>query len=102
MHITDYDALSCDPVYLATKAGLQSMTRSLTTHFALRIKANSIVPELIMFDSPEHKQHVLAQSLVGVEPGSEVFYRVLVYIFENPYITGTCLNLNDGGRIKYA
>lgn len=108
VHITDHDALSSDPdyvAYLATKAGLESMTRSFARRFAPAIKVNSIAPALIMFnisDTAEHKQHILEQSLLGFEPGPEVFYRTLRYLLENPYITGTCLDLNGGGRLKYA
>lgn len=109
IHITDHDALggSADHVaYLATKAGLENMTRSFAARFASKkIKVNSIAPALIMFneqDTEEFKQSILARSALGVEPGPEVVYQALRYVMDNSYITGTCQDLNGGGMLKFA
>ncbi|MEH6386389.1 MULTISPECIES: dihydromonapterin reductase [Pseudomonas] len=108
IHITDHDALggNADHVaYLATKAGLENMTRSFAARFAPDIKVNSIAPALIMFndnDSEEFKKHILSRLALGVEPGPEVVYQAVRYVMGNPYITGTCQDLNGGGMLKFA
>jgi dihydromonapterin reductase / dihydrofolate reductase len=72
---------------------------------APEIKVNSIAPALIMFnegDSQAFKQQILSRSGFGVEPGPEVVYQAIRYLMDNPYVTGTCLDLNGGGMLKFA
>tara|TARA_R110001632_G_scaffold87837_3_gene190635 strand:+ start:569 stop:1294 length:726 start_codon:yes stop_codon:yes gene_type:complete len=108
IHITDHDALNgADDhiAYLATKAGLENLTRSFAMRLAPSIKVNSIAPALIMFndgDSEEQQAKLLARSALGFEPGPEVVYQAVKYVMNNPYITGTCLDLNGGGTLKFA
>lgn len=33
-------------------------------------------------------------------PGPEVVYQSIRYLMDNPYITGTCLELNGGRHLK--
>lgn len=107
IHITDHDALSGNPelvAYSASKAGLDNLTRSFAARFRPRIKVNSIAPALIMFhahDSSELKERVLSQLALGVEPGPEVVYQAIRFIMGNEYITGTCIDLNGGGMLKF-
>ena len=64
--------------YLATKAGLENLTRSFAMRLAPSIKVNSIAPALIMFndgDSEEQQAKLLARSALGLEPGPEVVYQ---------------------------
>jgi len=108
IHITDHDALGGSPdhvAYLSTKAGLENMTRSFAARLAPEIKVNSIAPALIMFnegDSQAFKKQILSRSGIGVEPGPEVVYQAIRYLMDNPYVTGTCLDLNGGGMLKFA
>ena len=91
--------------YLATKAGLENLTRSFAMRLAPSVKVNSIAPALIMFndgDSEALRAKLLARSRLGLEPGPEVVYQAVQYVMNNPYITGTCLDLNGGGTLKFA
>lgn len=107
IHITDHDALSGNPeliAYSASKAGLDNLSRSFAARFRPEIKVNSIAPALIMFhphDGPELKERVLSQVALGIEPGPEVVYRAIQYVMGNEYITGTCIDLNGGGMLKF-
>lgn len=103
MSISD-DALSYGSAdysaYLATKAGLQSLSRSFAAKYAPHIKVNDIQPGLIMFnkqDSDAYKQARLAKTALGLEPGPAVVWQAVRYLMDNPYVTGTVLKL-DGGR----
>lgn len=89
--------------YAASKSGLEGMTRSFAARFAPRIKVNAIAPALIMFndgDSPAYRERALAKSALGIEPGPEVVYQSIRYLMDNPYVTGTCLELNGGRHLK--
>lgn len=86
--------------YLATKAGLQNLTKSFAKKYAPKIKVNDIAPALIMFnegDDEAYRQARLKKSLLQIEPGPEVVWQTVRYIMENPYLTATSIPL-DGGR----
>ena len=89
--------------YSASKAGLEALSRSFAASLAPRIKVNSIAPALIMFndgDGAEYRKKALAKSALGIEPGPEVVYQSIRYLMDNPYVTGTCLDLNGGRNLK--
>lgn len=106
IHISDHVAQRGSArhiAYSATKAGLESLSRSFAARFAPRIKVNAIAPALIMFnegDSADYREKALAKSALGIEPGPEVVYQSLRYLMDNPYVTGTCLDLNGGRNLK--
>jgi dihydromonapterin reductase/dihydrofolate reductase len=108
IHITDYVAQrgsAKHTAYAATKAALENLTLSFASRFAPRIKVNSIAPSLIMFnagDDDAYRQKTLAKSALGIEPGPEVVYQAIRYLMDNPYVTGTCLELNGGRNLKPA
>lgn len=86
--------------YLATKAGLQNLTKSFAKLYAPEIKVNDIAPALIMFneDDPEdYRRARLKKSLLQIEPGPEVVWQTVRWIMDNPYLTATSIPL-DGGR----
>ena len=86
--------------YLATKAGLQNLTKSFAKLYAPEIKVNDIAPALIMFnegDTPEYRAQRLKKSLLGIEPGPEVVWQTVRFIMDNRYLTATSIPL-DGGR----
>jgi dihydromonapterin reductase/dihydrofolate reductase len=89
--------------YCASKAGLDSLTLSFAAKYAPHIKVNGIAPALLMFnpdDDAAYRAKALAKSALGIEPGSEVIYQSLRYLFDNPYVTGTTLTVNGGRHIK--
>lgn len=89
--------------YSATKAGLEALSRSFAARLAPAIKVNCIAPALIMFnedDDDAYRARALGKSALGIEPGPEVVYQAIRYLMDNPYVTGTCLELNGGRNLK--
>lgn len=75
--------------YAATKAGLESLTRSFAAQFAPRIQVNAIAPGLVMLnDDRAVDRHI---------PGPGVIYQTLRYLLDNDYVTGAVLPV-DGGE----
>ena len=88
--------------YLASKAGLESMTRSFAKKYAPRIKVNAIAPGLIRFnpDDDEHyKAKTLSKAALPIEPGEQVVWQTLQFIFNNPYMTGEIIPLRGGRHL---
>jgi len=86
--------------YVATKAGLESLTQSFAARFAPYIKVNAIAPALIMFqpdDDAEYREKALKKSALQIEPGADVITQTLRYILDNSYLTGVILPV-EGGR----
>ena len=106
IHISDHVAQRGSArhiAYSASKAGLEALSLSFAARLAPRIKVNSIAPALIMFnagDQPDYREKALAKSALGIEPGPEVVYQSIRYLMDNPYVTGTCLDLNGGRNLK--
>ena len=106
IHISDHVAQRGSArhiAYSASKAGLETLSRSFAARLAPRIKVNSIAPALIMFnegDTKDYREKALAKSALGIEPGPEVVYQSIRYLMDNPYVTGTCLDLNGGLNLK--
>lgn len=88
--------------YAASKAGLDSLTLSFAASLAPAVKVNGIAPALIQFnpdDDETYRRKALAKSALGIEPGPEVIYQSLRYLFDNPYVTGTTLRVNGGRHL---
>lgn len=106
IHITDYvvqRGSAKHMAYCATKAGLQNLALSFASRYAPRIKVNAIAPAMIMFnadDSPEYRTKTLAKSALGIEPGPDVVYQAIRYLMDNPYVTGSVLELNGGRNLR--
>lgn len=106
IHISDHVAQRGSArhiAYSATKAGLEALSLGFAARLAPRIKVNSIAPALIMFndhDTEQYREKALAKSALGIEPGPEVVYQSIRYLMDNPYVTGTCLDLNGGRNLK--
>lgn len=86
--------------YVATKAGLESLTLSFAALFAPDIKVNAIAPALIMFnehDDDAYRAKALKKSALQIEPGAGVITQTLDYILNNPYLTGVTVPV-EGGR----
>lgn len=91
------------PAYCASKAGLDSLTLSFAARFAPEIKVNGIAPAMLMFnedDDEAYRIRALAKSPLGFEPGPEVMYQSLLSLLNNPYLTGTIVQLNGGRHVK--
>ena len=103
VHMTDFAVQKGSAkraAYIATKAGLESMTRSFGKRFAPHIKVNAIAPALIKFneeDDEAYRETALRKSVMRLEPGEEVVWQALLFILENRYLTGTVIPM-DGGR----
>ncbi|GGC06421.1 short-chain dehydrogenase [Marinobacterium zhoushanense] len=105
IHMTDYVAQrgARHMAYAATKSGLENLTLSFASQLAPQIKVNSIAPSLIMFnegDDEAYRAKALAKSALAIEPGPEVVYQAVRYLLDNPYVTGTCLELNGGRNLR--
>ncbi len=106
IHLSDYVAQRGSAkhlAYCATKAGLESLSLSFAARYAPAIKVNAIAPSLILFndgDEEDYRQRALAKSALGIEPGPDVVYQAIRYLLNNPYVTGTCLELNGGRDLR--
>lgn len=86
--------------YCSTKAGLESITKSIAKKYAPFIRANSIQPGPVKFlpsHSQEAKNKVLSETLLASEGGFECLIKTVEFIINNHYLTGTCIKV-DGGR----
>lgn len=103
IHMTDYAVQKGSAkrtAYVATKAGLESMTRSFARRYAPHIKVNAIAPALIKFnpgDEAAYRESALRKSALGIEPGEDVVWQALHFILGNAFLTGAVLPM-DGGR----
>jgi len=89
--------------YVASKAGLDSLTLSFAARLAPDIKVNGIAPALLAFnegDSPEYQEKVLAKSPLRMEPGFHVLWQTVDYLLQQPYMTGNLLRLNGGRHLQ--
>ena len=106
VHMTDYNALRGSDdhaAYAATKAGLESLTRSFARLYAPKVKVNAIAPYLIIMNDGD-KEMEAEQALnippMGLEPGEIVIWQTLEYIMANSYITGTTIAVDGGMPLK--
>lgn len=86
--------------YCSTKAGLESITKSIAKKYAPFVRANSIQPGPVKFlpsHSDEAKSKVLSETLLASEGGFECLIKTTEFIINNHYLTGTCIKV-DGGR----
>ncbi len=88
--------------YLASKAGLESLTLSFAKRFAPRIKVNAIAPALLMFnegDDLAYRAERLKRSVLQIEPGPGVVLDAVCYLLHSSYTTGSILPLNGGRHL---
>jgi dihydromonapterin reductase/dihydrofolate reductase len=106
IHMTDIYAQTPHPdyaLYCATKAGLESLTKSFAMTLAPEIRVNSIQPGPLMF-LPSHseadKKKVLANTLIPIEAGFSPIVSAIEYIMNNQFVTGASHQVDGGRSIK--
>ena len=103
VHITDIFAERPDPQYrsyTAAKAGLDNLALSYAQLWAPKIRVNRLQPGPILFlptHSEEHKQKVLANTLLRREGGLAPVLDAIRLLRNNAYLTGGVIKV-DGGR----
>ncbi len=107
VNISDIHArqpLAQHPVYCATKAGLEGLTRALSIDLAPQVRVNAIAPGAILWPegttqgSPGERAAVIAASaLQSMGNQDDIAAAALFLIRDAPYVTGQILNV-DGGR----
>jgi len=88
-------------LYLASKAGAESLVRSMARRYAPGIRVNGIAPGLILFhphDDDVYRRRRLAKRLLPIEPGPAVIAQTLDYMLNCPYLTGSVVTV-DGGKL---
>lgn len=89
--------------YCSTKAGLESLTKSLAKKYAPDVRVNSVQPGPIKF-LPEHseaeKEKVFAQTLIKKQGGFDVILKAVEFIIDNDYVTGSAIKVDGGRSIK--
>ena len=92
------------PAYVASKAGLEGLTKSLARHFApFRIRVNCIAPSGIETDMvaawpPEARARIMAMTPLGRLGHPEEVTQAALYLGsdDSSYVTGQTININGG------
>jgi pteridine reductase len=90
------------PVYLASKAALVSLTRSLARAWAPRIRVNAVAPGPVLlpdsYGAAERREAAERTALGRVGRASDVAAAVL-YLDGAEFVTGEVLYVDGGGRL---
>jgi NAD(P)-dependent dehydrogenase (short-subunit alcohol dehydrogenase family) len=87
------------PAYVASKAGLESLTRVLARTFAPQVRVNAIAPGLVLPDeqtSAEDWQRLTGRIPLRRPASVEEITSALEFLLKNEYITGQTITV-DGG-----
>ena len=93
---------SCEMAYSVSKAGLDAMTKSLAKELGLsNIRVNSIAPGIIetemnSFLSEDEKQDLYKEIPLGKMGTTNEVASCVLFLENNPYITGQILQVNGG------
>ena len=89
------------PIYLASKAGLSMLTKSLAFDLAPDIRVNAVAPGAVLWpeddDDSERKQKILARIPSGKIGDPNDVAEAVLYFATARYVTGQILAI-DGGR----
>lgn len=91
--------------YLASKAGLESMMRSLARAWAPEVKCNTLAPGLVIFneaDSEALKQARLQENAVSEAIGLDQIWRSVCYLMQSSVVTGTRLEVGQLQQESFA
>jgi pteridine reductase len=87
--------------YVATKAGLVSITRGLARAFAPSIRVNAVAPGPVLLpsgeDSPAHRKAAGARTALGRVGTPEDVAEAVLYLAHARYVTGEIIRV-DGGQ----
>ena len=105
INLTDIYAekpLAGHPIYSASKAGLLSLTRSLSQELSPDIRVNAVAPGAILWpeagESEEVQTHIISRTpLKRLGDPLDIAQTVLFLLRDAPFITGQVINV-DGGR----
>ncbi len=93
--------------YFASKGAIPTITRDFAVELAQRnprVRVNAILPGPVLLP-PEltaaERQRAVDATLVKREGSPEDVAHAVVFLLENPFVTGVCLPV-DGGRSVYA
>ncbi|MHB8953761.1 MAG: SDR family NAD(P)-dependent oxidoreductase [Pirellulaceae bacterium] len=93
--------------YFVSKGAIPTLTRALAVELAQRnpnVRVNCIHPGPVLFPpetSDEEKQLMIQSTLVKIANCPESIGQAVLFLIENPFVTGTCLTV-DGGRSIFA
>lgn len=87
--------------YVASKAGLVSITKGLARAFAPSIRVNAVAPGAVLLppgeDSPAHREEAEARSVLGRIGTPEDVAEAVLYLADACYVTGEIIRV-DGGQ----
>ncbi|MDT8436605.1 MAG: SDR family oxidoreductase [Gemmatimonadota bacterium] len=87
--------------YVATKAGLASVTRGLARALAPRVRVNGVAPGPVLLpadeDTPEGRRAAAARTALGRVGTADDVAQAVLYLASAPYVTGEILRV-DGGH----
>jgi len=86
--------------YCAAKAALANLTQGFAKSLAPKIRVNGIQPGPILFlpdHDDEHREKVMSQTPLQVEGGLQPMIETVLFLRDNPFITGEFIKV-DGGR----
>lgn len=84
--------------YLASKAGLEAMTKSLAKAWAPKVKLNVLAPGLVIFndrDTEQDRAERLAQNAIPQPIGLEGIWQAIQYLLQSQTSTATRLELGQ-------
>ena len=89
-------------IYSASKAGLEMLTKSLAMELAPRVRVNAIAPGAALPPAGDQEASPIMEAILHQTPlhrigGETAIVQALLYLIENPYVTGQILAV-DGGR----
>ncbi len=93
--------------YFATKGAIPVLTRCLAVELGTRnprVRVNCILPGPVLFqpDLPEEERRQSVRgTLVQREGRPEEIAQTVLFLLDNPFVTGSCLTV-DGGRTVWA
>lgn len=87
--------------YVASKAGVVSITRGLARAFAPSIRVNGVAPGAVLLppgeDTPEHRQAAAGRTVLGRVGTPEDVADAVLYLARARYVTGEIIRV-DGGQ----
>ncbi|KPL86997.1 SDR family NAD(P)-dependent oxidoreductase [Levilinea saccharolytica] len=90
------------PAYTVSKAGVEALTRVLARRWGPRVRVNAVAPGLILrgeMTTAEEWQALTGRLPMRQGGGPQDVVRAVVFLIENPYITGETLVVDGGYRL---